>query len=85
MISRRTAKGSDGVKVCTVKMVWDDGIWYTKADEELGLVLESGSFDALVERVKIALPEMLELNLGYTGEVRIVFESQRIDTMKAVG
>jgi len=73
------------MKICTIKMVWDDGIWYTKADEEIGLVLESGSFDALVERVKIALPEMLELNLGYTGEVRIIFEAERVVTMKAVG
>jgi len=73
------------MKICTVKMIWDDGIWYTRTDEEIGLVLESGSFDALVERVRIALPEMLELNLGYTGEVRIIFESERIDTMKAVG
>ena len=73
------------MKICTVKMIWDDGIWYTQTDEEIGLVLESGSFDALVERVRIALPEMLELNLGYTGEVRIIFESERVDTMKAVG
>ena len=73
------------MKICTVKMVWDDGVWFTKADEELGLVLESNSFDALVERVRIALPEMLELNLGYTGEVRIVFEAERVDTLKAVG
>ena len=73
------------MKICTVKMIWDDGIWYTSTDDELGLVLESGSFDALVERVRIALPEMLELNLGYTGEVRIVFETERVDTMKAVG
>ena len=43
------------MKVCTVKMVWDDGIWYTKADKDLGLVLESGSFDALAERVRITL------------------------------
>ncbi len=27
-----------------------------------GLVLESGSFDALLERVRFAAPELLELN-----------------------
>jgi hypothetical protein len=66
-------------------MVWDDGIWFTKADEDLGLVLESGSFDALIERVRVAVPEMLELNCGYTGAVQIIFVTERIDTMKCAG
>ena len=70
------------MKKCTVKLVWDDGIWYTKADEELGLVLESGSFDALVERVRMAVPEMLELNCGYTGEIELSFEVERVDNLK---
>jgi hypothetical protein len=72
------------MRKCTVKLVWDDGVWYTQTDEELGLVLESGSFDALVERVKVALPEMLELNCGYTGEVQIAFEASRVDSVQAV-
>jgi hypothetical protein len=42
-----------------VTFVWDDDKWYTKS-EELGLTLEHGSFDALVERVRIAAPEMAE-------------------------
>ena len=71
------------MKTCIVRLIWDDGIWYTKADEEIGLVLESGSFDALIERVRIALPEMLELNCNYTGPVQIIFEAERVDTMKA--
>ena len=70
------------MKKCTVKLVWDDGIWYTKSDEELGIVLESGSFDALVERVRIAVPEMLELNCGYTGEILLSFEIERADNLK---
>ena len=67
---------------CTVKLIWDDGIWYTKTDEELGIVLESGSFDALVERVRTAVPEMLELNCGYKGEVQLIFEVERVDNLK---
>ena len=62
------------MKECTVKLIWDDGIWFTKSDEELGIVLESGSFDALVERVRIAIPEMLELNCGYKGEVQLTLD-----------
>ena len=70
------------MKKFTVTLIWDDGIWYTKADEELGIVLESGSFDALIERVRIAVPEMLELNFGYKGEVQLTFEVERVDNLK---
>jgi len=64
-------------------MVWDDGIWYTSTDEDLGITLESDSFDALVERVRIAVPEMLELNCNYTDEFQLVFETVRTDTIRA--
>ena len=72
------------MKICKVKMVWDDGIWCAESDDELGIVLESDSFDRLVERVRIAVPEMLELNCGYKGIYQIAFEAERVDTMKAV-
>jgi len=43
---------------------WDDEaeVWIATSDEVPGLVLESGSFDALVERLRFAVPELLELN-----------------------
>ena len=66
-------------------MIWDDGVWYTSTEENLGITLESGSFDALVERVKIAAPEMLKLNCGYTGEFQLVFETVRTDKMVTAG
>ena len=71
------------MKICHVKLIWDDGVWFTQADEELGIVLESASFDTLLERVRVALPEMLELNFDYHGPVKIVFEAQRVDVMEA--
>ena len=71
---------------CSVKIIWDDeaGKWYTDSDDNLRLNLESGSFDALVERVRMAAPEMLELNCGYSGPVQITFEAMRVDTMDMV-
>jgi len=72
------------MKTCVVKMVWDDGIWYTVTDQDLCMTLESGSFDALVERVRKAVPEMLELNCDYTGPVQIIFEIERADTIQVV-
>ena len=47
----------------TITTTWDNDarVWYAVCDD-IPLVLESGSFDALVERVKVAAPELLELN-----------------------
>ena len=71
---------------CIVKISWDEEarIWYSRADDVLRLVLESGSFDALVERIRIAAPEMLELNYGYQGPIELVFEAERIDHLEKV-
>ena len=64
-----------------VRLVWDEQarVWYTNTDIP-GLCLESDTFDGLVEEVKLAAPEMLELNCGYTGPVHLVFEAVRIET-----
>lgn len=48
----------------TIKLSWDNeaGVWIATSDDIPGLVLESGSFDALLERVRFAVPELLSLN-----------------------
>ena len=47
-----------------VTFTWDDdaGVWIATSEDIPGLVLESGSFDALIERTRFAIPELLELN-----------------------
>lgn len=47
-----------------VNFQWDEeaSVWIATSEDIPGLVLESGSFDALKERVKIAIPELLSLN-----------------------
>ena len=47
-----------------IRLTWDSEaqVWIAESDDVPGLVLESGSFDALVERVRITVPELLELN-----------------------
>lgn len=47
-----------------VKMTWDDeaAVWIATSDDVPGLVMESGSLDALIERVRFAIPELLQLN-----------------------
>ena len=47
-----------------VNLMWDAEacVWIATSDDIPGLVLESGSYDALIERVRYAIPELLELN-----------------------
>ena len=47
-----------------ITMTWDAKaeVWTAESDDIHGLVLESPSYDTLVNRVCAAAPEMLELN-----------------------
>ena len=47
-----------------VNFTWDDetAVWIATSEDIKGLVLESGSIDALIERVRFAVPELLALN-----------------------
>ena len=47
-----------------IKLFWDEEahVWIATSDDIKGLVLESGSIDALIERVRFAVPELLQLN-----------------------
>lgn len=52
----------------TVKIIWDDEakVYYAVC-EEIGLALESESYNHLLERLKVAVPEMAEENkVSYT-------------------
>jgi hypothetical protein len=75
-------------KRCLVKIIWEveDGIgsWYTDSNDIPGLNLGADTFDFLVERVRLAAPELLELNLGYTGPLIIDFVSVRSEELAAV-
>ena len=61
---------------CIIKLVWseEEKFWHSESmDERFGLTLESGSLDVLIERVKMAVPEMYEM-IGYKGEINLQFE-----------
>ena len=70
------------MRTYTVKMIWDNGYWHSSTGEPLHIVLESESYDTLVERVRMAAPEMLELNTGYTGPFQLVFVSERLEMLQ---
>ncbi|MBQ2315219.1 MAG: DUF1902 domain-containing protein [Treponema sp.] len=47
-----------------VDFTWDEeaDVWIAQSNDIPGLVLEGGSLDALIERVRFAAPELIELN-----------------------
>lgn len=47
-----------------IKVRWEDkaAVWIATSEDVPGIVLESGSFDALLERVRYTVPELIELN-----------------------
>ena len=47
-----------------INYMWDSNanVWVATSESVPGLVLEDASLDNLVERVKIAVPELLEIN-----------------------
>jgi len=63
--------------VYTVKFIWDEEakVWIADSNDIPGLVLESGSLDALMERVSIAATELIELNqLPHNSTIHYVSE-----------
>ena len=52
-------------------------MWVATSDDIPGLVLDSGSCDALLERVRFAVPELLELNSDRHTEMMLTFVSER--------
>ena len=70
--------------IYTVKSTWDDEakVWTAESEDLLGLVLESGSLDALMERVSIAALELIELNdLPKDSSIRYI--SEKIQRLSA--
>ena len=62
----------------TIHFSWDEeaGVWIAICDE-IPLALEHNSFDALIEKVKVVVPEILALNEkpNYT---RLYVQSERL-------
>ncbi|MBP3520205.1 MAG: DUF1902 domain-containing protein [Oscillospiraceae bacterium] len=65
----------------TVQMTWDTEacVWVAESEDVPGLVLESGSLDALIERVRFAVPELLELNGQTKSPVLLNLVSKRLE------
>lgn len=62
-----------------VNLTWDSDadVWTATSPDIPGLVLESGSFDALLERVRFAAPELIALNAPEKSSYVLSFVSDR--------
>jgi hypothetical protein len=63
-----------------VNLNWDSeaSVWFAMSDDIPGLALESGSFDALIERVRFAVPELLHLNaINHSDDYSLCFRTER--------
>ncbi len=62
-----------------IDLIWDAeaAVWVATSKDIPGLALESGSFDALLERIRYAVPELLALNKHTDTPVTLTFQSQR--------
>ena len=72
---------------CKVKIFWDNeaAVWIATSDDLPSLVLESGSCDALIERVKYTVPELLELEGIKADFCDLNFISNRLDRVLISG
>jgi hypothetical protein len=48
--------------------LWDEEarVWVATSDDVTGLAIEAATMEALIERLKVVIPELLELNHGTT-------------------
>lgn len=73
------------IKEYTVSLTWDANaaVWVATSDDIPGLILESGSFDALTERVRYAARELLELNSESNAKANLRLCSERSEPVFA--
>jgi hypothetical protein len=67
LVPARLRKVESGIEVAmeyVITRAWDAeaSVWIATSEDVPGLALESASLDALMERIKIAVPELLALN-----------------------
>jgi len=60
-------------------------VWIALSDDVPGLVLEHGSLDALMERVRVAVPEVLEVNENKAKDIDLYYMTERHETVRMYG
>ena len=63
-----------------ITLFWDDeaSVWIAESQDIPGLILESSSFDELINRVKTAAPELLDINDTNRKQVKLHFKAEQL-------
>ena len=74
---------NNSLKECVVNISWDNDarVWTATSEDVLGLALESCSFDALIEKLRHAVPDLCEMNDKKYERYDISYVCQRRDTL----
>ena len=71
-----------------IRAEWDDEaqVWVATSDDVPGLVTEEDTLEALIRKLKIVIPELLEAN-GLIGENEVPFEllTRRFEVAQRTG
>ncbi|MCL2277349.1 MAG: DUF1902 domain-containing protein [Treponema sp.] len=61
-------------------LTWDEeaSVWIAESDDIPGLILESASFDDLIERVKNAIPDLLDHDGKVFTQAKLHFKTDRL-------
>lgn len=62
-----------------INIIWDNEykVWIATSDDIPGLVLESDSYDILINKIKHAIPELFELNNIQNDKINLIFITNR--------
>lgn len=59
-----------------ITLLWDTeaSVWVATSEDIKGLVLESGSLDVLIQKIRVAIPDLVKLNCQPLYHVKVVIE-----------
>jgi hypothetical protein len=66
----------------TINARWDDeaGVWLATSNDVPGLVVEADTWPAMIEEVRLVLPELLELSGQASDKLSLIFKAEeRLD------
>jgi len=66
-----------------ISLAWDDEacVWIATSNDIPGLILEDDSYDRLIARVRIAVPDLLSL----AGDVYLVYTTEQYERLTMSG
>lgn len=59
-----------------ITLLWDTeaSVWVATSEDIRGLILEGGSLDVLIKKIRLAVPELLKLNNQPLYHIKVVIE-----------